>query len=383
MYMARKDKKTNEIVGSLDPKYLVQKSDPLVLMRSVPFSLGELKILDTYISRINASDDTRRTVIFTKEEYEELMGLTCANYRALEKHTKGMLGKVVELEMPNEEYLQFVLFEQARYRKDEYGKPIIELTCTSTAKDLFFCIGKYHYFSYALENVIKLTRKASYLLYIYIRINRYRNKWDIDLNELRDSVLDCKGQESYQEYKIFKRDVLAPAVEEINKKTDCQFTYEAIKRGRKVAKIKFIYQNQDKIEGQTSFFDELSTAPIMPDQCEVDDEVMDRKDIISQLREVCSYDFTREAIQSVYNFAKTFVHDKAIKVYFEQTYLKLLEVEKKSKIRNRFRYFYQMICNDADRQRKEQQDREQTTGYPATYDIAEYESTSVLDDFDD
>lgn len=147
-----------------------------------------------------------------------------------------MLGKVVELEMPNEEYLQFVLFEQARYRKDEYGKPIIELTCTSTAKDLFFCIGKYHYFSYALENVIKLTRKASYLLYIYIRINRYRNKWDIDLNELRDSVLDCKGQESYQEYKIFKRDVLAPAVEEINKKTDCQFTYEAIKRGRKVAK---------------------------------------------------------------------------------------------------------------------------------------------------
>ena len=94
MYMARKDKKTNEIVGSLDPKYLVQKSDPLVLMRSVPFSLGELKILDTYISRINASDDTRRTVIFTKEEYEELMGLTCANYRALEKHTKGMLGPV-------------------------------------------------------------------------------------------------------------------------------------------------------------------------------------------------------------------------------------------------------------------------------------------------
>ena len=383
MYMARKDKKTNEIVGSLDPKYLVQKSDPLVLMRSVPFSLGELKILDTYISRINASDDTRRTVIFTKEEYEELMGLTCANYRALEKHTKGMLGKVVELEMPNEEYLQFVLFEQARYRKDEYGKPIIELTCTSTAKDLFFCIGKYHYFSYALENVIKLTRKASYLLYIYIRINRYRNKWDIDLNELRDSVLDCKGQESYQEYKIFKRDVLAPAVEEINKKTDCQFTYEAIKRGRKVAKIKFIYQNQDKIEGQTSFFDELSTAPIMPDQCEVDDEVMDRKDIISQLREVCSYDFTREEIQSVYNFAKTFVHDKAIKVYFEQTYLKLLKKKKKSKIRNRFRYFYQMICNDADRQRKEQQDREQTTGYPAAYDIAEYESTSVLDDFDD
>ena len=261
--MARKKPKTEEIVGNLDPKYWVQKSDPLVLMRSVPFSLGELKILDTYISRINAADKSRTTVIFTKEEYEELMGLTSANYRALEKHTKGMLGKVVELEMPNEEYLQFVLFEQARYRKDEYGKPIVELTCTRTAKDLFFCIGKYHYFSYALENVIKLTRKASYLLYIYIRLNRYRGEWDIDLDELRDSVLDCKGQESYLAFKEFKRAVFAPAVKEVNKKTDCHFEYEAVKRGRRVAKIKFIIQTVDEridvelknIPGQMSLID--------------------------------------------------------------------------------------------------------------------------------
>lgn len=239
--MPRKNAKTAEITGKLDPKYWVQKSDPLVLMRSVPFSLGELKILDTYISRINASDDTRRTVIFTKEEYEELMGLTCANYRALEKHTKGMLGKVVELEMPNDEYLQFVLFEQARYRKDEYGKPIIELTCTSTAKDLFFCIGKYHYFKYALENVVNLTRKASYLLYLHILTNRYRGEWTISLNELRDTVLDCKEQKSYQEYKIFKNRVLEPAVKEVNEKTDCHFEYEALKRGTRVIKIRFIY----------------------------------------------------------------------------------------------------------------------------------------------
>ena len=77
--MATKKPKNEEIQGNLDPKYWVQKSDPLVLMRSVPFSLGELKILDTYISRINATDDTRRTVIFTKEEYEELMGLSCVD----------------------------------------------------------------------------------------------------------------------------------------------------------------------------------------------------------------------------------------------------------------------------------------------------------------
>ena len=180
--MARLKGENEEITGKLDPKYWVQKSDPLVLMRSVPFTLGELKILDTYISRINAADDTRRTVIFTKEEYEELMGLTCVDYRTLKKHTGGMLGKVVTLEMPNKEYMQFVLFEQARYHKDEYGKPIIELTCTTLAKDLFFCIGKYHFFKYALENVINLTHKSSYLLYIYVLHNRYRVEWDVRLD---------------------------------------------------------------------------------------------------------------------------------------------------------------------------------------------------------
>ena len=265
--MAQLKGKKEEITGPLDPKYWVQKSDPLVLMRSVPFSLGELKLLDTYISRINAKDDTRRTVIFTKEEYEELMGLSCVDYRTLQKHTKGVLSKVVELLMPNKDYLQFVLFERAYYHKDEYGKPIIELTCTTLAKDLFFCIGKYHYFKYALENVIKLTRKASYLLYLHIRTNRYQGEWEVDLKELRDTVLDCKGQESYQEYKIFKNRVLDPAVKEVNEKTDCHFEYEAVKRGRRVAKIKFIYHSKEQVDGQLSF-DMPVVVPQLSDQSE-------------------------------------------------------------------------------------------------------------------
>ena len=384
MCMANKKPKNEELTGNLDPKHWVQKSDPLVMMRSVPFSLGELKILDTYISRINAADDTRRTVIFTKEEYEELMGISCVDYRTLRKHTKGMLGKVVELQMPNKDYLQFVLFEQARYHKDEYGKPIIELTCTTLAQDLFFCINKYHYFKYALENVIHLTHKSSYLLYVYIRTNRYRGEWDIDLNELRDTVLDCKGQESYQEYKVFKRDVLNPAVKEVNAKTDCHFEYESIKRGRRVVKIKFIYLAEKHIDDQLSL-DRLPIVPQPPDQSEdrVNQSSIDETDIISQLHKVCDYEFTRENINSAYKFAKTFIHDKTMKVYFEQTYLKLLEIEKKRKIRDRFSYFYQIICSDADRQRKEQQDKDRNIGYQPTYNIAEYESTSIIDEFDD
>ena len=365
--MARLKGKKEEITGNLDPKYWVQKSDPLVLMRSVPFSLGELKILDTYISRINAADDTRRTVIFTKEEYEELMGLSCVDYRTLKKHTAGMLCKIVTLEMPNKDYMQFVLFEGARYHKDQYGKPIIELTCSSLAKDLFFCINKYHYFKYALENVINLTRKSSYLLYLYIRHNRYRGEWDIDINELRDNVLDCKEQKTYQEFKEFKKAVLEPATKEVNKKTDCHFEYETVKRGRWVVKIKFTYLAQDQIDGQLSF-KELSDIPQLSNQIEDEDELCLEKygtDTLAILAKGVKDEFSKEEMEEIsliltrINIPKD--HNlsgyEAI-MYGRQHYLREkyaalnAEVSKKEikgsrPIKDRFKYFKKMLENDA------------------------------------
>lgn len=336
--MARLKDAKDEIIGNLDPKYLVEKSDPLFLMRSVPFSLGELKILDTYISRINADDDSRRTVIFTKAEYEELMGLTEANSKALSKHTDNLLGKVVTLQMPNKDFLKFVLFTKAFYHKDEYGVPIIELTCSPEAKDLFFCIGKYHYFKYALENVINLTHKASYLLYIHILSNRFRKEWTVELAELRDTILDCKGQESYQEYKIFKNRVLDPAVKEVNAKTDCKFEYEALKRGRKVAEIKFIYHSVDTNTDQISFDD----IPLL----------QDRKypEHLELLAEACNNSFSEEEMQVIFDIISTLDipsnpngTDIARFHYLKQKYSELLLQEHKRKITNRFAYFKSML----------------------------------------
>lgn len=359
--MAKLKENSTEIVGNLDPKYWVQKADPLVLMRSVPFSLGELKILDTYISRINAADNTRRTVIFTKEEYEELMGLTCVDYRTLKKHTGGMLGKVVTLEMPSKEYVQFVLFEQARYHKDEYGKPIIELTCTTLAQDLFFCINKYHYFKYALENVINLTRKASYLLYVYIRYNRYRGEWEIDLKELRDNILDCKGQRTYQEFKEFKKAVLAPAVKEVNEKTDCHFDYEIIKRGRMVAKIKFIYRSAvvdlPELPQQLSLLDD-------PHLDEVNEQ--DEHPYLQLLSDACNNEFSDAEINELIaimatmtnfplpptpdlpNFKWTPIEEARMSRYFylQQQYARLNVEAERRHIPHRFAYLRQMILND-------------------------------------
>lgn len=355
--MARLKSKDEEIKGNLDQRYWVQKSDPLVLMRSVPFSLGELKVLDTYISRINAADDSRTTVTFTKDEYEKLMGISKINAEVLKKHAEGLLGKIVTLEMPNKSFLKFVLFTAAYYHLDDYGVPVIELSCSSQAKDLFFCIGKYHYFKYALENVINLTHKASYLLYIYVLHNRYRGEWELSLDELRNDVLDCKEQESYQEYKIFKNRVFDPAVKEVNKKTDCHFEYEAIRRGRKVAQIKFIYHSQ-----QLLVDDVANSIPVENDESEIDWEQFYGSEQLAILAEGCAYEFNKEEMEQIsrvlvrIHIPKDQMSGSQIfgkQFYLREKYAALnAEAAKKAKnnekpIRNRFKYFLKMLEDDA------------------------------------
>lgn len=295
--MARLKEKNEEITGNLNPKYWVQKCDPLFVMKSVPFTLGELKILDTYLSRINASDDSRRTVIFTKEEYEKLMEISCANTQYLKNAVTSLLSKVVKLEI-QDEFLPFVLFEKAHYHKDEFGKPIIELTCTETAKDLFFCIGRYHYLKYALENIINLTHKASYLLYLHIRQFRFRGEWTIPLTELRDNVLDCKSQKSYQGYKEFKRSVLEPAVKEVNEKTDCHFEYEALKRGRSVTDIRFIYKPE---EPEQLTLDELSNKADKDTEVDTDAAMIEKygSERLATLASGVDYEFSKEDMELV------------------------------------------------------------------------------------
>ena len=282
-----KDKNKAEIIEEhLNPKWIVEKSDPLMLMQSVPFTLGELKLLDTYISRINAADPEHCTVVFSKKEYEKLMGITC-DPRTLDKSTDDLLSKIVKLKMPGGQFLKFTLFNAAGYLKDDYGNAIVELTCSEQARELFFFIKKdgniYQYFKYAIENVIKLTRKASYLLYLHIIHERYRGEWTVSVDDLRNNILDCKGQESYNEYKIFKRAVFDPAVKEVNEKTDCHFQYEQIKNGRWVTRIKFTYLSQEQLEGQTSLLPGTSS-----DTSSESRQLSTPEELSEDLKEICN-----------------------------------------------------------------------------------------------
>lgn len=236
-------RKRNEkvIIGAPDELHIVEKSRPLLLMKEVPFELGELKVLDTYLARINARDPKATTVRFSKEEYEDLMGIERMRPERLEKYVKSIMSKNVSIpdKTARGGFRVYTLFDEAICEPDENGQWWIDLSCTPKAKKLFFNIESVGYIRYQLKNVLPMKSKYSVLLYLYLLDNRFRKNWEIDLISLREKVFRCFSEFYANNYKNFRQDILEKALKEVNKFTDIEFSYTSVKSGTKITGIRW------------------------------------------------------------------------------------------------------------------------------------------------
>ena len=236
-----------EGIGKNSEKMLVQKSNPLMALTKNGMTLPELKILDTYLARIDSHNPEKRCVRFEKGELEKLLGLTWMHKDDLVKRLKSLF-RVIEIydeDNPNE--VRCVsLFEEASCRRDDNGLWQVTLMCTNSAMKYIFNIENLGYLKYRLRNVINFTSKYSYFLYLYLENNIGKRKFEIDLEEIKQ-ILDCTA-ESYKEFKEFNKHILKKAQKDIIKNTDISFTYLTVKKGRKVVAISFEVERKPKIE---------------------------------------------------------------------------------------------------------------------------------------
>lgn len=263
--MARK-KKADPLVGmSRDPegKLTVQKSHPLTALWQSDLSLSEFKILDAYLARINSKKPEQRTVKLTKGELEEALGVTRINKADLKQRLKNLYSPI-DLEPNNPRKIKLrALFEEAEAEQDDDGIWQIQLTCTPSAMKYMFNVEKLGYLRYKLRCITSLTSRYTYILFIYLESNRFRESWEVDLAELKQ-ILNCHEDALYSEYKRFNERILKRCQKELAEKTECRFTYEPIRKGRSVSSIRFkLEMLSPKIEAeiqnrdpdQTSIFD--------------------------------------------------------------------------------------------------------------------------------
>ena len=344
--LARKKSDKQLIIDGLNNKYIVEKSRALVLMKEVPFSLGELKVLDTYLSRINARDPDATTVRFTKEEYEDLMGIERMHTTRLEKYVTSLMSQTVTIPDKNAKggWKAYTLFDEAECFQDDNGQWNINLSCTAKAKKLFFNLENIGYIRYQLKNILPLTSKYSVLLYIYLLDNRFRKVWEVSIDELRTNVFRCTDT-LYDEYKYLHQRILKKCLDEVNEKTDISFTYKPIRTGRRVTDIQFTLI-QDNVTIDTT------AEPVLPlpDNSEEADEL---------LASAVDNSFNKAEMDVIFNIIvnkplSDAGHgiDIARYHYLRQKYTELLHQEDvklrrgEPSIKDRFRYFCKMLEAD-------------------------------------
>ena len=264
--MAKKISPPLEGLGK-DPtnKLTVQKSRPLAALWQSEFSLAEFKIMDAYLARVNSRNPEQRSVKLEKGQLEAILGVTKINKADLKKRLKNLYSPI-DLESDNPKKLKLrALFEEADAEQDEDGVWQIKLTCTQAAMKYIFNIEKLGYVKYKLRSIAALQSRYSYILFVYLEANRPFKTWEVDLNTLKEEILNCNKDPLYSEYWRFNERILKRCQKEIHEKTECRFDYEPVKTGRRVTGIKFTLETlvdvleepeADVLPGQMSFDDD-------------------------------------------------------------------------------------------------------------------------------
>lgn len=331
-----------------DCNFLVQKSNPLQSLSETKMTLAEFKILDAYLSKIDSHKPEERSVTFDKGELESLLGVTQIKNKDLSNRIDNLF-KVVTIQDPDKpnKFTKIALFSCAECTQGDDGLWTIKLACSPEAMEYIFNIESIGYLRYRLKNVVNLTSRYSYLLFLYLESNRFRGAWTIPLDDLKKML--CCTADTYSEYKRFNDLVLKKCQKELSKKTDIDFDYVALRRGRKVTSVQFIIKTPQNAT-------DSPVEPLYEERDEFDWAITYGSERLATLAEGCNYEFNKAEMEQI---ARVLVRinipcDQATKselygkqFYLREKYAALNIIMCKKPIKNRFKYFLKMLESDA------------------------------------
>lgn len=337
-------------------KLVVQKSNPLQTLSETKLSLAQFKILDAYLSRIDSHDEEKRYVRFEKGELEKILDVTKISKEDLQERLENLF-QTVTIKDSNKRkgFTIIALFEKAEAYQDDDGLWQVDLACTSSALEYVFNIENLGYLRYRLKNIIDLTSRYSYILYLYLENNRFRKSWKISLEELK-KILNCTA-ESYNKYKEFNDKILKKCQQELHNKTDLRFSYQPTdKRGRSYTaviftletvadRVKALKDHSEEEAEQLSFTDTYSDYDEAPEEAE---PINYGSDLADLLGETCFNEFSPEQIRVIQDLVLQFVGHDDIKCSDYLTHkLNITNAYCKRKdTQSRYKYLLRMINND-------------------------------------
>ena len=344
---------------TLTKNYIVEKSKPLIWSKFSEYNLGEMRLIDTYLAKINTREEESSEVVFTIDEYLRLLGYEYPNKlksSEIEKSLDKLLGSRIKIDLNNNgDYIKVNLFSDARVivSDPEFGKRTITIDCNPKLKEAFFGLAEKGYIEYALDYSLRLKSKYSLKLYPLLKDKLYRREWTVELKDLRELMgATNKNNESFREF----NKVLQKCKKDINEVTDIEFEYEKITKGRLTRAIKFKIEKctaeQDQINGQMDIYH-------FPEYCPDSDPTADPEQNavlegkFTLWSEACGNEFNRSQLEELALLAEGHVeydpadagrHDLDIYHYLLRKYKSL---QNKKDVKSRFGYMKYLVENNA------------------------------------
>lgn len=215
-------------------EYKVVKANKLIQKTRYDLTVLEQKTLAYIISMIKPTDTSLKIYEFEISEYCKVANIdykSGGNYEYVKKTIKSLRDKSFWLTEENGAEVTVSWISKVWINKHS---GLIKVQLDSDLH--MYLIGLSQQFTvYELFNVIQLKSQFSIRIYELLKSYQFTKSHTFELSELQKMLMAT----GYKRYTDFRRFILEPALDEINEYTDLNITYTPIKKGRKVAKIKF------------------------------------------------------------------------------------------------------------------------------------------------
>lgn len=280
--------------------YLVAQSNDLIEARhNNPLTVREQKIILAMVSEIQPDDEDFKEYSISLKNFNEMLGLKGkTKYSEIKEIVKNLMGKTIEIPRKNKGWLLAHWVSSAEYID---GEGFIELTFSPKLKPYLLQLKEYT--SYRLSNILSLNSTYSIRLYELMKKWEFLGQWEYPVEDLRGKLGVEEG--TYPKYSNFKARVLLRAIEEVNEKTEFHITFEEIKKGRSVVKIKFSIQKAPEIKVKLT---ETEKKPKQPKK------EFENEDVRTRLNDLAKdYEFDQIYFAQLYQGASFIWNDDAEK----------------------------------------------------------------------
>ncbi|MEL6255712.1 MAG: replication initiation protein [Bacteroidota bacterium] len=223
------------------PGSLVVKGNQLINSRYT-LSLAEMRIFLLILVQIGKNDQEFKRYRIRIRDYAEAIGSRSKSiHKELKNTVRNMLDRKLYIPKDKGGWLQMNLIASGEYIPED---GILEIEITPKLRPYLLGL-KDNFTTYDIKNVLSMQSFYSVRIYEMLKKEVYHGRGlDIRVEELREK-LDI-GQTQYKSYNLFKKRVILQAQKELLAKSDLSFEFDEIKEGRRVARIFFKIQKQER-----------------------------------------------------------------------------------------------------------------------------------------